>query len=67
MKHAMTVFFLSTGAALAHGGHDEAVLRGETHWLTTGDHVIVLVLTCFALGLCARPVLRRLGAALKRA
>lgn len=67
MKHAIPVYFLGTSAAFAHVGHEEAVVYGDVHWLTTGDHVIVLALAAFAAGMAARPVLRKLRAALQRA
>ena len=67
MKRAIPVYFLGASGAFAHGGHEEAVLYGDAHWLTSGDHVIVLALACFAAGLAVRPVLRRLRAALIRA
>lgn len=67
MKHAITVLFLSAGAAAAHGGHEEAIVQGDVHWLTTGDHAIVLLLAGIAVGLIARPVLRRLHRVLARA
>lgn len=66
MKHAITVFFLSAGAALAHGGHEAAVVQADAHWLTTGDHVILLLLAGIAVGLIARPVLRLLRRTLAR-
>ena len=67
MKRLIPVYFLGAPAAFAHGGHEEAVIHGDLHWLTSGDHVIVLALACFVAGLAARPVLRRLRAALIRA
>jgi len=67
MKHAITIYLLSAGAALAHGGHEEALAQGDVHWLTSPDHAIVLGLAGFALGLVARPLLRRIGARLARA
>lgn len=63
MKHAILVYLLSGGAALAHAGHDAAVIEGDAHWLTTGDHVIVLVLVGLACGLGLRAALRRVRAA----
>lgn len=67
MKHAITALFLSAGAAVAHGGHEEAVVSGDMHWLTTGDHVILLLLGGIAIGLMARPALRFLRGVLVRA
>lgn len=67
MKHAVMIYLLSAGAALAHGGHEEAVLQGDAHWLTSGDHVIVLMLAAFAIGSCVRSVVRRASAAPRRA
>ena len=67
MKHAFMIYMLGATAAFAHGGHEEAVLHGDVHWLTSGDHVVVLVLGAFAVGILARPGLRLLGTALKRA
>ena len=59
MKYSMTAYVLSASTALAHSGHDEAVVMGDTHWLTMGDHLIVVVLAVsgFALGL--RELLRK--------
>lgn len=67
MKYAIWAYILSAGAALAHGGHEEAVVMGDAHWFTTGDHVIVLVLAAFVAGLGARPVLRQVRGLLARA
>ncbi|MCR8723101.1 hypothetical protein [Frigidibacter sp. ROC022] len=67
MKHAMTVYLLGAGAALAHGGHEEAIEQGGAHWLTAGDHLIVLLLAGIVLGIGVRSVLRRKVAASKRA
>lgn len=58
MKHAMTIYALSTGVALAHGGHDAALREGDAHWLTQGDHLIVLALLALAAGLGLRRALR---------
>ena len=58
MRHTITAYALTTGAAFAHGGHEEAVLRGEAHWLTTGDHLIVLGLAGLAVGFGLRAALR---------
>lgn len=62
MKHAMTAYMLSASAALAHSGHEEAVAMGDTHWLTTGDHLIVVVLAVSGLVLGLRLVLRKRAA-----
>ncbi len=61
MKHAFTAYILSAGAALAHAGHDEAVVHGDAHWLMTGDHVIVLILGAGLLGMGAYRLIRRLA------
>ncbi len=61
MKHALTAYILSAGAALAHAGHDEAVVYGDAHWLTTGDHVIVLILGAGLLGVGAYRLIRRIA------
>ncbi len=67
MKYAMTVYILSAGAALAHGGHEAAVTEGYSHWFTSGDHMVVLVLAAFAAGLGLREVIRALRRILVRA
>ena len=58
MKHAMTTFFLGATTALAHGGDDAAAVQGETYWLSTGDHGIVLALAGLALARMLRPFCR---------
>lgn len=67
MKYAITAYVLTASAALSHGGHEEAVLRGDAHWLTTGDHVLVLGLAALAIGFGLRAALRRVRRALTRA
>ena len=62
MKHAISAFFsgaglLSAGAALAHGGHEAAVVQGDAHWLMQGDHLAVLALGVVCVGLVGRRVI----------
>ena len=62
MKHAISAFFsgvglLSAGAALAHGGHETAVVQGDVHWLMQGDHLAVLGLVVLFAGLVGRRVI----------
>ena len=64
MKHAISAFFsgaglLSAGAALAHGGHEAAVVQGDAHWLMQGDHLAVLGLVVLFAGLVVGLVGRR--------
>ena len=67
MKYALPIYLLTSGIALAHGGHTEAATQGSVHWLTTGEHVFVLMLASVAVGMCIRPAVRRLRAALIKA
>lgn len=67
MKYAILVYALGTSAALAHGGHEEAVVYGDAHWLMSGDHIIIVMLACFAAGLAVAPAVRKLRATLARA
>ncbi|MCR9087668.1 MAG: hypothetical protein NXH97_13090 [Rhodobacteraceae bacterium] len=66
MRHAITAYVLSAGTALAHGGHEEAVVQGSAHWLTSGDHVIVLVLAAFVAVVGGLAALRRVRRRLAR-
>ena len=50
MKKAITAYVLSASAALAHGGHEAALVQGEAHWLTAPDHLAVLVLAGLLVG-----------------
>ena len=58
MKYSVPLFLLSAGSAAAHSGHDEAVLQGSVHWLTSGDHLVVILLAACAVGLasCRKPL-----------
>jgi len=62
MKKTLTAYFASTGAALAHSGHVEAVVQGEAHWLTEVNHLAVVIPAVVAIALgggIARRALRR--------
>ena len=41
---------MTAGAALAHPGHPEAA-AGASHWLTTVDHLVIIALVGYGLGL----------------
>ena len=66
MKHAITAYALTASAALAHGGHSDALLNGPTHWLRAGDHLLVLGLAILAAGLGLRVLLRGLMRGLRK-
>lgn len=53
MKKVLFAYLATTAAAQAHGGHAEAALQGEAHWLTQPDHMVVIgaALCLLALGL----------------
>ena len=59
MRFAIPAVFLGTGTAMAHSGHEAAVVQGEAHWLTQGDHLAVVVLALLAAGFTVRHALRR--------
>lgn len=54
----------TTLPALAHSGHEAAVTKGNVHWLTEADHLIVVALAVLAVGLAVagRVAWRRLAA-----
>lgn len=51
MKYAITIYLAGTGAALAHGGHDQALPQeGLAHWLASPVHGQGLILLAAVLG-----------------
>jgi len=60
MKQSLIAYLASTGAALAHPGHIEAVTEGEWHWLTEADHLAVVIPAVVAAVLGGRIGLRAL-------
>jgi hydrogenase/urease accessory protein HupE len=53
---------LMPGAALAHTGHEAAVVHGDAHWVIQGDHLLVVA----ALGAVASVVVGYAVEALKK-
>lgn len=43
MKYATLAYVLSAGAALAHTGHEAAMIQGDAHWLSQPDHAAVVI------------------------
>ncbi len=58
LRPSILALLASTGAALAHPGHDAAVADGAAHWFTQPDHWIVLALVALVITEGARRVLR---------
>lgn len=59
MKYlAIVAYLLSATAALAHGGHEKAWAEGDVHWLTSADHLVLLVLGAVAAGIVIHAALR---------
>lgn len=55
MKKLAAFLTLLAAPALAHPGHVAAVAQGETHWLTQGDHLAVVIGTITLAGILAWP------------
>jgi hypothetical protein len=43
MKYFTIAYLAGASAASAHSGHPEAA-AGQAHWLTQGDHAVILIL-----------------------
>ncbi|SMX27926.1 hypothetical protein TRP8649_02038 [Pelagimonas phthalicica] len=54
MKHAIIALLLSANAAAAHQGHEAAIVEGDSHWLTQGDHLVIVALAAIASAMAAR-------------
>jgi hypothetical protein len=48
----------TTGAAVAHPGHDAAITHGAAHWLTEWSHWIVVALALLTVVEIARRAIR---------
>ena len=48
---ALIVYALTTTAAMAHGGHEEARIMGDAHWFASADHLLMLILGGLAFGI----------------
>lgn len=55
---ALVAYVLSATAAFAHGGHEKAWVEGDVHWLTSADHLVLLVLGAGSAGIVIRAALR---------
>ena len=51
MKKLLIAYFATATAALAHPGHDAAVVEGQAHWLTQPDHIVVVGLSAALISL----------------
>lgn len=43
MKKTVLAYLATASTALAHSGHEAALLQGADHWLTQSDHLAVVL------------------------